>query len=199
MKTTKAVIALALAFTLIALAPIAAAGPVQSFIASAVRRLATAPSSATNGDAYYDTTLNAFKFRENGSWKSIPSGTTFPLLAPLGTAGAPSYSFSAHTNSGMYYDENSADGIIIEAGGGGLGGPMVWIGAGGADQSRLAHSTSEFVTLYTGNAQIQAANIALSGATTISGGSTGHVRCDKSDGTLGYCSTTPTNGSCTCN
>jgi hypothetical protein len=33
---------------------------------------------------------------------------TFPLTAPSGTAGAPSYSFSSSTNSGMFYDSGPA-------------------------------------------------------------------------------------------
>jgi hypothetical protein len=65
------------------------------------------PSSAptgANGVIYYDSSSNKFRCYQNGSWVDCigGSGVSFPLLAPLGSATNPSYSFSGDTNTGIF-------------------------------------------------------------------------------------------------
>jgi hypothetical protein len=65
------------------------------------------PSSAptgANGVIYYDSSSNKFRCYQNGSWVDCitAAGASFPLLAPLGSATNPSYSFSGDTNTGIF-------------------------------------------------------------------------------------------------
>jgi hypothetical protein len=65
------------------------------------------PSSAptgANGVIYYDSSSNKFRCYQNGSWVDCigGSGVSFPLLAPLGSATNPSYSFSGDPNTGIF-------------------------------------------------------------------------------------------------
>jgi hypothetical protein len=65
------------------------------------------PSSAptgANGVIYYDSSSNKFRCYQNGAWVDCitAAGASFPLLAPLGSATNPSYSFSGDTNTGIF-------------------------------------------------------------------------------------------------
>ena len=61
--------------------------------------------TGVNGMLRYNTTANAFEGFAGGTWSTLSTGastTTFPLLAPNGTAAAPSYSFASSANTGLF-------------------------------------------------------------------------------------------------
>lgn len=73
---------------------------------------ASLPVTAPIGQIVFDSTTNTVKVTTDGStWTAVGgSGVpTYPLLAPNGSAGAPSYSFSANPTVGIYY----SGGIVI--------------------------------------------------------------------------------------
>jgi hypothetical protein len=66
---------------------------------------ASLPVAAPVGQIVFDTTTNTVKVTTDGStWTAVGgSGVpTYPLLAPNGTAAAPSYSFSGDATSGLW-------------------------------------------------------------------------------------------------
>ncbi|MBX3022617.1 MAG: tail fiber domain-containing protein [Bdellovibrionales bacterium] len=76
-----------------------------------VPRASTAnrPGTATNGMIRYNTTDSKFEFYQNNAWVNYGTGSggggvTWPLAAnpAVTSAGAPSYSFTSDTNTGMY-------------------------------------------------------------------------------------------------
>jgi hypothetical protein len=75
--------------------------------------------SPTAGMVVYNTTDNLVSFYNGTSWDNLAAGgVSYPLLAPDGTAGAPSYSFSSDSNTGLYRigNENlgfSANGALV--------------------------------------------------------------------------------------
>jgi len=72
----------------------------------------TAPDSGLNtGRIRYNDATGTFQISTQGSVYadiSTGGGVAFPLLAPDGSAAAPSYSFSSETDSGFYYDAGAA-------------------------------------------------------------------------------------------
>lgn len=68
-----------------------------------IASLSSSPASPQNGDMYYDSGLEKFQFYQDGAWTGLGSGGgSFPLLAPNGSATAPSYSFTNATESGIF-------------------------------------------------------------------------------------------------
>lgn len=58
-------------------------------------------SGAGIGSLYYDITGKVFRVWDGSAWQGI--GTSFPILAnPVGTAGAPAYSFAGDPDTGIY-------------------------------------------------------------------------------------------------
>lgn len=47
------------------------------------------------------------------TWQAAGGGVTFPLLAPNGTCAAPSYSFAASPDSGVWYDPTGVGQVVI--------------------------------------------------------------------------------------
>ncbi|MGZ5507684.1 MAG: tail fiber domain-containing protein, partial [Limisphaerales bacterium] len=79
---------------------------------------ANRPPTGVNGMIRYNTSTSKFEAFENNAWTNIinAGATSFPLLAsPIGTAGAPAYSFTANSNTGMY--SPSANNIAFATGG----------------------------------------------------------------------------------
>ena len=60
--------------------------------------------TGVNGMLRYNTTANAMEGFVNGVWATVSTGgaTTFPLLAPNGSASAPSYAFTSSASTGLF-------------------------------------------------------------------------------------------------
>lgn len=75
--------------------------------------LPSAPTNPVNGDAYYDTSLNVFRFYQNGAWQTLGGGgSSDPItLAQISTPGAPAsgYNNLYFKNDNNLYIQNSAD------------------------------------------------------------------------------------------
>jgi len=69
----------------------------------------TAPVSSGVGTASirYNETLTQFEQSIDGAAYVAFGGTSFPLLAPDGTAAAPSYSFASDSTSGVFFDSGT--------------------------------------------------------------------------------------------
>jgi hypothetical protein len=81
------------------------------------KNLAADPSGQS-GDVYFNNVSNVLRFFDGSAWNTLSSGgVTFPLLAPAGSAGAPSYSFSGDPDTGMY-QSGGANTIGFTTGGG---------------------------------------------------------------------------------
>jgi hypothetical protein len=102
-------------------APSVAAGDRLLIINNGVNTLQVFPASGDDIGAGVDTSITIisggvgmFLGRDATNWDTLfnadPDDITFPLLAPNGTAAAPSYSFSGETNTGIYY---SGSGVSI--------------------------------------------------------------------------------------
>lgn len=68
-----------------------------------------------NGDLFWRTDLTNFRVKSAGSWTAWSAAGQFPMLAPDGSVGAPSYSFSGLTSSGLY--RVAGAGVAIASGG----------------------------------------------------------------------------------
>ncbi len=92
------------------------------------------------------------------------SSAAFPLLAPNGTAGAPSYSFSGNTNSGMY----NTSGVVGFSSGGGYKFDVNSIGVGVGSASIIGFHGDDTVsgTIDVMLARDAAAVLALKNGTT---------------------------------
>lgn len=73
------------------------------------------PTNVEAGDVYYNTGSNSLKFYNGSTWGAL-GGASFPLLAPNGSAGAPSYSFSGDSNSGLWNDGGGNIVMTIDGG-----------------------------------------------------------------------------------
>jgi hypothetical protein len=73
-------------------------------IVGALRLQPSSAPTGANGVIYYDSSSNKFRCYQNGAWVDCitAAGASFPLLAPLGSATNPSYSFSGDTNTGIF-------------------------------------------------------------------------------------------------
>ncbi|MBX3022618.1 MAG: hypothetical protein KF799_13175, partial [Bdellovibrionales bacterium] len=92
-----------------ALLDIATNGTVGSAIIVPRDSTANRPMTAVNGMIRYNSGDNKFEFYQNGAWVNYGTGSgggsvTWPLAASpaVTSAGAPSYSFTSDTNTGMY-------------------------------------------------------------------------------------------------
>jgi Pectate lyase superfamily protein len=60
-------------------------------------------TNPADGMVIVNTSTNVLYFRSSGIWATAGGGgTSFPLLAPNGAVGAPSYSFSVSSSTGIY-------------------------------------------------------------------------------------------------
>lgn len=75
--------------------------------------LASAPSSPVTGQIYYDSVANNLYVWDGTVWADLTG--SYPLLAPLGAVGAPSYSFTGDPNTGMW--SSAADTLDFSTGG----------------------------------------------------------------------------------
>jgi hypothetical protein len=74
---------------------------------------APAAGLGANGDQYHRTDTPAVAgqriyIKSAGAWLSLDGVPTFPVLAPNGSAGAPSYSFASNAAWGLYYASSTA-------------------------------------------------------------------------------------------
>lgn len=77
---------------------------------------APAVAGTDEGRIYFDSTAKKFKVSQSGSaYTDLVSAATFPVLGSAGTAAAPTYSFSADSDSGMY--NPNPDQIAFSTGG----------------------------------------------------------------------------------
>ncbi len=67
-----------------------------------IERAIAACSAPTANIGALDFQSSVFKYCDGTNWITIGATPSFPLQGPNGTAGAPSYSFSAGTNTGMF-------------------------------------------------------------------------------------------------
>jgi len=86
----------------------------------------TLPTPSSTLDALTDVTITSptngqILTYNSGLWKNSAIGLTWPLLAPNGSKAAPSYSFSAVPNSGMYMLNFLGSNRIQLSGGDGTG------------------------------------------------------------------------------
>ena len=64
---------------------------------------ANRPISPRNGMIRYNTDTAALEGYANDTWGSLGGSASFPLLAsPIGSAGAPAYSFTSDSGTGLY-------------------------------------------------------------------------------------------------
>ena len=69
------------------------------------RDIGTNRPAGINGMLRYNTSTNVFEGFAGGLWSTLGSGSgsvTFPLLAPDGNAGAPSYAFTSSATTGVF-------------------------------------------------------------------------------------------------
>lgn len=72
--------------------------------------------SAGHNKLYFKSDNSLYSLTSGGVEAAFSTGTSFPLLAPAGSAGAPSYSFSSDSGTGIYYTGSSI--VSLAAGGG---------------------------------------------------------------------------------
>ena len=67
------------------------------------RKSTAGDPTGSNGMIYYNANTNKFRCYQNGAWTDCAGGAIpWPLLAPDGSVGAPSYSFTNDSDMGIY-------------------------------------------------------------------------------------------------